>query len=183
MEKLKSFVRTQGASYLRDKNISSIGVGYKRAGDKPTKELSIQFTVKKKAVPEALESLGTERIPESIKIGGVDVPTDVIERRYKPAYRIVAESSGGPRKTRIDPIVPGVSVANVNETAGTIGCIVFDRQDGTPYILSNWHVLHGPQGDIGDQIVQPGLHDDNRVDENPLGKLVRSHLGLAEIVQ
>lgn len=80
---------------------------------------------------------------------------------------------------RIDPILPGVSVANVKETAGTIGCIVFDALDGRPYILSNWHVLNGPLGVIGDDIVQPGPFDDNRVQKNRLGKLVRSHVGHA----
>jgi endonuclease G, mitochondrial len=67
----------------------------------------------------------------------------------------------------------------VRESAGTIGCIVYDRTNGTPYILSNWHVLHGPEGVIGDEIVQPGPHDDNRMHLNHLGKLVRSHLGHA----
>ena len=67
----------------------------------------------------------------------------------------------------------------MRETAGTIGCIVFDSLDGTPYILSNWHVLNGPAGLIGDDIVQPGPFDDNRTQKNRLGKLVRSHVGHA----
>jgi endonuclease G len=46
-------------------------------------------------------------------------------------------------------------------------------------VLSNWHVLHGPDGALGDEVVQPGKHDDNRVDRNRLGTLVRSHLGVA----
>lgn len=179
MESLKQFVRTQGVEYLRDKNISSIGIGYKLRNGKPTNKVSIQFTVNKKVSPETLESLGTTEVPKSFTIDGVEIPTDVIQRSYKRSYKIVKESTGSLRKVRIDPIKPGVSVANKNETAGTIGCIVFDRQDGTPYILSNWHVLHGPQGNIGDDIVQPGPHDDNRVHLNHLGKLVRSHLGTA----
>lgn len=72
-----------------------------------------------------------------------------------------------------------MSVANVGVTAGTFGCIVYDTADGTPYILSNWHVLHGNTGRIGDDIVQPGPRDDNRVNLNLVGKLVRSHLGAA----
>ncbi|MEK6408577.1 MAG: DNA/RNA non-specific endonuclease [Acidobacteriota bacterium] len=180
MEKLKQFVRTQGVDFLRDQNISSVGIGYKRKDGKPTNEISIQFTVARKAAPEVLESLGTTEIPKTLVVDGVEVPTDVIQRTYEPAMKIVAtEASGIPRKSRIDPIVPGVSVANTKVTAGTIGSIVFDRQDGTPYILSNWHVLHGPQGLIGDTIVQPGPHDDNRISLNRVGKLIRSHLGAA----
>lgn len=179
MEQLKQFVRTKGMDYLRDHNISSVGIGYKRKDGKPTDEISIQFTVDQKASPEVLEAIGTTPIPESIVIDGVEVPTDVIQRNYEPDFRLVAEATPSARKSRIDPIVPGISVANKKVTAGTIGGIVFDQQDGTPYILSNWHVLNGPLGKIGDDIVQPGPFDDNRVQLNRLGKLVRSHLGAA----
>ena len=179
VESLKEFVRSKGRDYLSDKNISSIGVGYKRKDGKRTDQISIQFTVDKKASPEVLESLGTNEIPEFIVVNGVEVPTDVIQRNYKTDIKVVAEASPSPRKSHINPIVPGVSVASKKVTAGTIGGIVFDMQDGTPYILSNWHVLNGPEGQIGDEIVQPGPFDDNRVELNRLGKLVRSHLGAA----
>src|SRR5918911_1335451 len=65
MEKLKQFVRTKGMDYLRDHNISSVGIGYKRKDGKPTGEISIQFTVDQKASPEVLEAMGTTPIPES----------------------------------------------------------------------------------------------------------------------
>ena len=39
--------------------------------------------------------------------------------------------------------------------------------------------MHGSTGRIGDEIVQPGPHDDNRTQLNHAGKLVRSHLGVA----
>ena len=179
MESLKNFVRSRGADFLKDRNISSVGIGYKVKNGKPTKEISVQFTVQKKALPEALESLGTVEIPKSFKIGGVDVPTDVIKRVFSAEFRLVAEGAASARKKRVDPVAPGISVANFRETAGTIGCIVFDAADGTPYILSNWHVLNGPKGVIGDDIAQPGPFDDNRAHKNRLGKLVRSHLGRA----
>jgi endonuclease G len=180
MEQLKTFVRSQGAHYLKDPNISSVGVGYKVVDGKRTDQLAIQFTVKEKAiVPETLERLGTVEIPKSFTIGQTEVPTDIIEREYKIQFRVIAEAVGSDRKKRLDPVQPGASVANVNETAGTIGCRVFDAVDGTPYILSNWHVLHGPDGNIGDEVVQPGPFDDNRTDLNRLGVLVRSHLGHA----
>lgn len=180
MDKLKQFVRTEGVSYLKDKNISSVGIGYKIKDNKTTNEISIQFTVgSKRSTPEAFKDLGTKEIPKSFTIDGVEVPTDVLERTYERSFRIVAESSGGPRKTRIDPIVPGISIANTKETAGTLGTVVFDRNDGTPYVLSNWHVLHGPCGAIGDEIVQPGPYDDNRIQFNHSGVLIRSYLGVA----
>lgn len=179
MEQLKQFVRARGEDFLQDKNISSVGIGYKEKDGKKTKEISIQFTVEKKASTDVLESLDTKEIPKSFNIGGVEVPTDVLQRSYQLGFKLVSEAEASPRKTRIDPIRPGVSVANKKVSAGTIGCIVFDKTDGTPYVLSNWHVLNGPSGQIGDDIVQPGPHDDNRTTQNQLGKLVRSHLGAA----
>jgi endonuclease G len=179
MESLKQFVRTQGLDYLKNNNITSVGIGYKQINGKPTNEISIQFTVEEKSEPEALEELDTPLIPQSFVIDGVVVPTDVIERSFEIDYKIVEEVSPDQRKTRINPIQPGTSVANKKVSAGTIGCIVYDQKNGAPYILSNWHVLHGPQGNIGDEIVQPGPFDDNRINLNRLGKLVRSHLGAA----
>jgi endonuclease G, mitochondrial len=179
MESLKRYVRTKGADYLRHNNITSVGVGYKQKDGKPTKQVAIQFTVGRKAAPEELAALDTVPIPESIVIDGVTVPTDVVQRTYEPSYKRVPERVANPRKTRVDPIVPGVSVGHTSVSAGTVGCIVFDRHDGTPYILSNWHVLHGPTGDIGDPIVQPGPHDDNRTRRNRIGTLRRSHIGEA----
>jgi endonuclease G len=179
MRALRDFVRTRGAEYLKDRNITSVGIGYKKKDGTPTKEIAIQFTVGRKAKPEMLEKLGTVPIPESFTIRGVKVPTDVIERKFTAEYRLIAQAQASDRKIRNDPVRPGLSIAHVKETAGTLGCIVYDRADGTPYVLSNWHVLQGPQGAIGDDIVQPGPFDDNRVHLNRLGKLVRSHLGHA----
>jgi len=177
---LRQFIRTKGEGYLRDPNISSIGIGYKVTDGEQTPEISVQFTVNEKhAAPEALVALGTTSVPESITIGGFEVATDVIERRYELAFQVVAEPVAVERKVRIDPIVPGVSVGNVHVNAGTIGGIVYDRKDGTPYVLSNWHVLHGPDGTLGDDVVQPGPHDDNRIERNRMGMLARSHLGIA----
>jgi endonuclease G len=177
LSSLRQFIRTQGADYLEDPNITSIGVGHKITDGKPTGEISLQFTVDEKVAEP--ETLGTEPIPETIVVDGVAVPTDVIERSYRPAFRVVAEADPPESKVRVDPIVPGVSVGHVRVSAGTIGCIVYDRQDGTPLVHSNWHVLHGPAGALGDLVVQPGPHDDNRLDGNRLGRLKRSHLGVA----
>ncbi|WP_133272438.1 DNA/RNA non-specific endonuclease [Hymenobacter radiodurans] len=180
MDKLKKFVRTRGADFLADPNITSVGIGYKQQDGKTTDTISIQFTVEQKTGPDViLERLNTKKIPKCFLIDGQEVPTDVIERSYQPAYRRVPIALTSPRKQRVNPIVPGISVSHAKGMAGTIGCIVYDQHSGAPYILSNWHVLHGPGGQIGDEVVQPGLYDDNRVAQNRLGKLVRSHLGAA----
>ncbi|MFI8829922.1 DNA/RNA non-specific endonuclease [Streptomyces afghaniensis] len=176
---LRQYVRVRGPHLLEDPNITSVGVGRKVTGDQPGGEVALQFTVATKAEPEVLESLGTSMIPASITVDGVEVPTDVIERTYKPSFHMVAEVESPLRKSRLDPIRPGASVGAVTVSAGTIGCVVFDRADGTPYVLSNWHVLHGPFGELGIEVVQPGTRDDNRIDRNRMGVLKRSHLGVA----
>ena len=176
---LRTFIRTRGQDFLEDPNITSVGVGHKLVDGKSTGELAIQFTVGQKVQAEGLEALGTTPIPDYITVGGVQVPTDVLERQYSPAFRRVGEAVAPERKTRLDPVVPGISIGNVHATAGTIGCVVYDANDGTPYLLSNWHVLHTAAGKIGDDIVQPGPADDNRVSRNRVGKLVRSYLGPA----
>jgi len=177
---LRRFIRTEGEAFLADPNITSIGIGYKITEGRQTPELAVQFTVGTKAAePESLAALGTSAVPESIVIEGVLVPTDVLERRYAPAFRLAAEPPTVARKVRLDPVMPGISVGHPSITAGTIGGVVYDRRDGTPYVLSNWHVLQGTVGSIGDDVVQPGPHDDNRLAANRLGRLVRSHLGIA----
>jgi endonuclease G len=177
---LRQFIRARGEEYLKDPNITPIGIGHKVTDGERKPTISIQFTVREKvAEPEALEALGTSAVPPSITVGGVEVPTDVLERHYEPSFREIAEPVAVQRKVRLDPVVPGLSVGNVHVSAGTIGGVVYDKGDGTPYVLSNWHVLHGPDGALGDDVVQPGKHDDNRIDRNRLGTLVRSHLGVA----
>ena len=172
---LRRFIRARGGEYLDDPNITSIGIGHKN-GDG---ELSIVFTVSAKAEESDLETLQTKMLPEKIEVEGYTFVTDVEQRQYNPSFEVVPPQAPNPRKTRSDPIFPGSSVCHVAGTAGTLGMIVFDADDGAPCILSNWHVLHGPHGLIGETIVQPSPADDNNVAGNACAALLRSHLGPA----
>lgn len=179
-EQLKEFVRSRAEEFLKDPNITSVGVGYKITDDRTTPNLSIQFTVRQKVDDTRVESeLGSTLIPKMFDVDGVSIPTDVLERDYEPSYEVVEVETKDLRKQRLDVLMPGISVSHPSGSAGTLGLIVFDRADDTPYLLSNWHVLHGPTGTLGDGIVQPGPFDDNRIEQNAAGTLVRSHLGLA----
>lgn len=93
-------------------------------------------------------------------INGEKVRTQVIERNYGKTAREVAIGgwllSVSRRKSAADPLVPGVSIAHPSLSAGTAGCIVYDAEHATLFVLYNWHVLHSDAGSIGDQIVQPG---------------------------
>lgn len=179
LERLKQAAREAAATYLDHPNVTSVGVGTKSEGGKPTGDLCIQFTVGRKVEPQALVAEGIPPLPKSITVDGVEIPTDVVERRFKPSWQLVAQAVKDPRKQRQDPLMPGISISHPKGTAGTLGCIVYDRQEGRPHILSNWHVLQGEGGRLGDDVVQPGPFDDNRVASNRAGVLVRSHLGLA----
>ncbi len=62
-------------------------------------------------------------------------------------------------RSRVRPLRPGLSIANVNVTAGTLGAFVTDTDEAT-YALSNWHVLAGSTSAApGDPILQPGPYD------------------------
>ncbi|MFC3124916.1 DNA/RNA non-specific endonuclease [Pseudoroseomonas globiformis] len=178
---LRRFIRSQGPDYLRQPNVTSIGIGHKVTAGRDTGRLCVQFTVGRKLEPQSLEAERLESLPGSITIDGVEVPTDVLERRYSPAWRLVTPErmAKDVRKQRLDPVRPGCSIAHERGTAGTLGAIVYDLQDGSALGLSNWHVLHGPEGRIGDRIVQPGPFDNNRTERNGAGRLLRSHLGAA----
>ena len=179
LERLRTFVRTRSAQLLQDPNVTSVGIGYKQVGGAPTRQLALQFTVDHKVALESLETLGSARIPAAIDIGGTLVPTDVIERTYAPAYVQVELVPKDPRKLRAAVLQPGLSIGNLHTTAGTLGALVRDRTSGRTVMLSNWHVLQGPDAEIGADVVQPGRHDDNRVQANKVGRLLRSHLGAA----
>jgi endonuclease G len=190
-EYLIQVLRKKAQQYLRSPNVTSVGVGKRVVNGKPTGEYAIQFTVGRKLGPEALVAEGIPPLPSTIKgDDGEDIPVDVIQRSYKASYEIIdqrellaqpqagASSAASKRRSRLDTIVPGISVSHVDGTAGTFGAVVFDSS-GTPCILSNWHVLHGPTGELGDEIVQPGPHDNGNVNANVMGRLLRSHLGMA----
>lgn len=80
---------------------------------------------------------------------------------------------------RVRPLRPGVSVAHVDVTAGTLGAFVrvappaVDGADeASVYALSNWHVLVGsPAARVGDVVVQPGPADGGRAPDDRVGTL------------
>ncbi len=174
---LRRYIRTNAHAFLQDPNITSVGVG--RKNNQPDGPISLIFTVGEKVASSQLESLGTKELPRTIEIDGFIIPTDVEERTYQPSYTVVEPENTGTRKLRLNPIMPGISVAHYTSTAGTLGAIVFDEETGEPCILSNWHVLHTNDGDIDDPVVQPGPFDNNDTAGNLAGELLRSHLGAA----
>lgn len=179
IERIKRLIRSQGEALLNRPNVTSVAIGFKKTDGQQTATPSLQFTVDRKLSPEALLVEAIPAIPAEIVFEGVKIPTDVLQRKFKPSFEVVKLKAKPIRKTWQDPIQGGISVGHFLSTAGTLGAIVRDAASGAPLILSNWHVLCGAQGKPGDAIVQPGPFDDDRVAQNEVGKLLRSHLGVA----
>lgn len=73
---------------------------------------------------------------------------------------------------RVRPLRPGVSIAHVRVTAGTLGAFVTRPDDRGLYALSNYHVLVGdPTAQIGDVVVQPGPADGGSAPADRVGEL------------
>lgn len=179
IERIKRLIRARGQALLAAPNVTSLGIGYKHVAGARTRELALQFTVERKLAPQGLAAEGIAEIAPVIEFEGVQIPTDVMQRRFEPSYVIVQLEPKSERKTRQDPIRGGISVAHETVSAGTLGAIVRDAATGAPLILSNWHVLSGGVGRPGDTVVQPGPFDDSETAGNKVGRLLRSHLGLA----
>lgn len=179
IENLKDYVRSHAAGFLKDPNITSVGIGYKKIKGARTPQIAVQFSVRTKVKPEDVSALNSSPIPKTLEINGTTVPTDVIERSYRPSYKTLQIAPKDERRSRLNTVRPGVSLGCTTTSAGTLGTFARDRQTGQIVLLSNWHVLHGSQGRIGHDVLQPGRFDDNRIEQNILGKLLRSHLGPA----
>lgn len=81
---------------------------------------------------------------------------------------VTAQAVGETGRAR--PLRPGVSIAHVDVSAGTLGGFV--RVDGELQALSNHHVLVGsPQAAVGDVILQPGPADGGRDPQDRVGTL------------
>ncbi|QJW38105.1 hypothetical protein [Cellulosimicrobium protaetiae] len=80
---------------------------------------------------------------------------------------------------RVRPLRPGVSIAHVDVTAGTLGAFVRVAEPpvagadaASVYALSNWHVLAGsPSARAGDVVVQPGPADGGSAPDDRVGTL------------
>ena len=97
----------------------------------------------------------------------VSVTITAVVARPRPPV-ITALAAGETRRVR--PLRPGVSIAHVDVTAGTLGAFVV--VDGRTHVLSNYHVLVGsPAASVGDALLQPGPADGGRMPQDRVGAL------------
>jgi hypothetical protein len=101
-----------------------------------------------------------------LPVGG---PDDEQPRRTGPRPPVITALAAG-ETSRARPLRPGVSIAHVDVSAGTLGAFV--TVGGRLHVLSNFHVLAGsPDARIGDAVVQPGPADGGRAPRDRVGTL------------
>jgi len=130
---------------MKRRNVVACGVGYKVSHGKMTSEPSVIVSVTHKMPRNQLPD--DEIIPSSLD----DVPTDVVETGQIRALAL-------DRRGRVRPLQPGISLAHVSGSAGTLSCLV--RRGSQIFALSNNHVLALLNAGVsGDAVLQPGPAD------------------------
>ena len=142
------------------KNVVGIDIGNKIVGGVDTKHKCIRIYVEKK-LPCSKISVG-DLIPQVV---GSSVKTDVIEIGKIKIFGFTE---------RMRPAKGGISIGHHKITAGTLGCLVRDKESKETLILSNNHVLaQSNKAKIGDKIIQPGSYDKGTVKNDLIAHLER----------
>ena len=146
------------SAILTQPNVVGVGIGYKMVGEDKTDELSIIALVREKIPIAGL-------LPEALVPSELDgVRTDVMEVGDLRPLTL--------RTDRWRPAPPGVSIGHYKITAGTFGAVVRDKSTGRRLILSNNHVLaNSNESEIGDPILQPGVVDGGRIEQDTIAHL------------
>lgn len=145
---------------LAKSGVVGVGIGYKNQDNDGSDELSLIALVEQKKPRVALRE--KDLVPPDLD----GAKTDVIE-----VGLIQAQPTS---RDKWRPSVPlGVSLAHYMVTAGTLGAIVYGS-DGTPYLLSNNHVLaNANDALIGDPILQPSPVDNGDHPQDAVANLYR----------
>lgn len=137
------------AAYKHRTNVTGFDTGYVWKDGTKSEEISLRIHVDRKIPVSELDT--TEVFPEEFE----GFALDIIEGPYR-----TSESVGSLEVTkRAEILIGGLSCGREDAGTGTLGCLVIDQLTGEPALLSNWHVLMGPNGRKGDPIIQPGRGD------------------------
>ncbi|WP_309133685.1 hypothetical protein [Cellulomonas sp.] len=110
--------------------------------------------------------------PVDVRRTGRIRPLAADDRPVRTRPPVVTAQSLG-ETGRVRPLRPGVSVAHVDVSAGTLGAFVL--VGGRLHALSNHHVLAGaPGAQVGDVVVQPGPADGGTASRDRIGTLAAS---------
>lgn len=156
IEEVRSVLNEMRPQLMNKANVVATGIGYKKVDNRTTDILSIVCSVEIKQSAESLDD--QDLIPEDVQ----EVPTDVNPTGMLRPFE-------DPKK-KFRPAPGGVSIGQLNITAGTLGCLV--QKDGDLFILSNNHVLaNSNEASLEDPILQPGPYDDGKKNEDEIAKL------------
>jgi hypothetical protein len=152
-------------------NVVATGIGYKTVQGIKTGELSIICSVGHKVPAASLSQ--DELIPQFMDGVPTDVrPVGLIHALQQPPEVRPEGAAQAVRKPteRFRPAPGGVSIGHYLVSAGTLGCLV--KKGDKVYILSNNHVLANSNlAKKGDIILQPGMHDGGRIQEDQIARL------------
>lgn len=156
-------------------SVTGIDVGYKYRDGRRQDEIAVRFHVRRKLPLDQLDP--SEALPQLLD----GIPTDVVEATFEAPEqrRPTSTVPGHPHQRRLKILQPGCSISRAyGDSAGTFGALVYDNASGTPALLSNWHVLVGHNGQVGQDILQPGVGDGGRRGQDEVAQLQRILLGL-----
>jgi hypothetical protein len=148
---------------------SALALGLARQDD-GSYQLAVRYRLGTSSVRavarKVVDKIGTEDT-DVRRTGRIWAASDEAAIRPRPPV-IRARSLG--ETGRVRPLRPGVSIAHVDVTAGTLGAFV--HVDGQVHVLSNYHVLSGtPRASVGDVVVQPGPADGGQAPRDRVGTL------------
>ena len=133
----------------KNKDVVSVGIGYRYRSGKRTDEICIVVGVKKKLPPDQVPP--GQMIMDTVN----GIRTDVVEYGELKPYQ-TTESLTQRRR----PCPPGYSISHPEVTAGTLGAWVRRGAGDEHYILSNNHVVaNSNDTSLGVFISQPGRAD------------------------
>ena len=171
-------------------SVHGVGYGYKTKNGIKTDELSVVFSVlNKKPLAELTQE---EILPTSLIIDNEIIKTDVIETviaRPLSTCNGSEDSSSNNHRMSQRPLMGGISISHNEEgaTAGTLGGLFRDKDDGSVVALTNLHVVCPYPGSMGlwsdsdrsvswdiqnKSILQPGV-DDGGISGNSIGNIKR----------
>jgi len=140
--------------------VVGVATGVKMISGSPTGQMSIVALVREKLPPGKLKP---EEVVPGI-MGGMS--TDVLAVGELDALEN--------RRERWRPAPGGISIGHLKATAGTLGCMVRDKNNWTSLALSNNHVLANMNdAQPGDAILQPAPADGGVPDLDLFGYLER----------
>lgn len=181
MDQLRSALAAHKKRLLQLKNVVAVGIGYKTRAGRKLSTPSIVVFVSEKLPAEQLAP--QDLVPT--EIGGV--VTDVVAAGLIKPLQSYDYSLTPPILTpplvdptqKVRPLQPGCSIGHYLVAAGTLGCIVRDRQTSQLLLLSNNHILanssNGSDGRCraGDPILQPGTYDGGQYPRDIIASLER----------